>query len=86
MSPIKGLTESRRLPRLGKIHLGIKKQSAKSGAWYPSATNYFVVPSEVAEVVGDIAVKGAIPLTKNKFQIQIIKALIKKAILVTCQG
>lgn len=50
--PIKGLTESRRLPRLGKIHLGIKKQ-AKSGAWYPSATEYFVVPPEVAEVVGE---------------------------------
>lgn len=50
--PIKGLTETRRLPRLGKIHLGIKKQ-AKSGAWYPSATEYFVVPPEVAELVGE---------------------------------
>ncbi|MBA7627678.1 hypothetical protein ES703_35145 [subsurface metagenome] len=50
--PIKGLTESRRLPRLGKIHLGIKKQ-AKSKAWYPSATEYFVVPESVAGVVGE---------------------------------
>jgi len=50
--PIKGLSESRRLPRLGKIHLGIKKK-AKSGAMYPSATEYFVVPPEVAEVVGE---------------------------------
>ncbi len=41
---------------------------------------------KVAEVVGDIAVKSAIPLAKNKFQIQIIKALIKEAILATCQG
>lgn len=53
MSPIRGLTESRRWPRLGKIHLGIKKQSVKSGAFYPSATDYFVVPPEVAEVVGE---------------------------------
>jgi len=51
--PIKNLTESRRLPRLGKIHLGIKKQSQKTGKEYPSATDYFVVPPEVAEVVGE---------------------------------
>jgi len=50
MSPIKGLSESRRLPRLGKIHLGVKKQ-ARSGAWYPSATDYFVVPPEVAKAL-----------------------------------
>ena len=51
--PIKGLTESRRLPRLGKIHLGIKKISKKTGGEYPSATDYFVVPPVVAEVVGE---------------------------------
>lgn len=52
MSPIKGLSETRRLPRLGKIHLGIKKV-APSGVSYPSATEYFVVPPEVAKVVGE---------------------------------
>jgi hypothetical protein len=51
--PIKGLSENRRLPRLGKIHLGVKKKSAKSGAEYPSATEYFVVPPEVAGIYGD---------------------------------
>ncbi len=51
--PIKGLTESRRLPRLGKIHLGIKKVSQKTGKEYPSATDYFVVPPEVMEVTGE---------------------------------
>ena len=50
--PIKGLTESRRMPRLGKIHLGIKKKAA-SGAFYPSAVDYFVVPPGVAEVIGE---------------------------------
>ena len=39
--PIKGLTDrDRRLPRIGKIHLGIKDE--KKG--YPKATDYFVFP------------------------------------------
>lgn len=40
---IKGLSEIRRIPRLGKIHLGEKKKSEKSDNLYPSATSYFVV-------------------------------------------
>jgi hypothetical protein len=43
--PIKGLSDERRLPRAGKIHLGIKKTSAK-GSLYPSATDYFVVNAD----------------------------------------
>lgn len=39
--PIKGLSDTLRLPRLGKLHLGIKKVSAK-GVEYPTATDYFV--------------------------------------------
>lgn len=50
--PIKGLTETRRLPRLGKIHLGIKKES-NSGKMYPSATDYFVIPEDLIEVLGE---------------------------------
>jgi hypothetical protein len=49
--PIKGLTEQRRLPRLGKIRLGVKKIS-KSNKEYPSATDYFVCPDEVQAVYG----------------------------------
>ena len=52
MTPIKGLTEQRRLPRLGKIRLGIKKKSERTGNEYPSATDYFVCPAEVQEVYG----------------------------------
>jgi hypothetical protein len=33
-----------RLPRAGKIHLGIKEKSEKSGAEYPRETEYFVMP------------------------------------------
>ena len=50
-SRIKGLSEIRRLPRLGKIRLGIKKL-AKSGKEYPAEVDYFVVPPEVAHVYG----------------------------------
>lgn len=43
--PIKGLSdpEKRRLPRVGKIHLGIKAKNDK-GIEYPKAVDYFVFP------------------------------------------
>jgi len=50
---ISGLSSIRRLPRLGKIRLGIKKVSAKTGKEYPSETNYFVCPSEIKKFYGD---------------------------------
>jgi len=43
--PIKGLTEQRRMPRIGKLHLGIKVKNAK-GVEYPKAVDYFVYPAE----------------------------------------
>jgi len=49
--PIKGVTEVVRLPRLGKIRLGIKKENA-SGVLYPCPTDYFVCPAEVKKVFG----------------------------------
>lgn len=45
--PIKGLTERRRLPRIGKIHLGIMAET-KKGVKYPKAVDYFVFPKEGA--------------------------------------
>lgn len=50
---IKGLSEIRRLPRLGKIRLGIKAVSKQSGKEHPKETDYFVVPPEVAKVYGE---------------------------------
>lgn len=75
--PIKDLSNLTTLPRLGKIHLGIKvdakcpkcgweglsegadhcplcsgKLQHKKGA-YPRATDYFVVPEELAKIVGE---------------------------------
>lgn len=51
MTPILGVSEIRRLPRLGKIRLGIKKEG--KGTTYPSPTDYFVCPDEVKAVFGD---------------------------------
>lgn len=50
--PIKGLSEQRRLPRLGKIRLGIKKKN-KSGVEYPASVDYFVCPEEIQAVYGE---------------------------------
>jgi len=50
--PIKGLSEQLRMPRLGKIHLGVKKMTANK-VEYPTATDYFVCPPKVIEVLGD---------------------------------
>jgi len=50
---INGLSSIRRLPRLGKIRLGIKKVSAKTGKEYPSETDYFVCPAEVRKIYGN---------------------------------
>ena len=43
--PIKGITDKRRLPRVGKIHLGIMAETPK-GVKYPKAVDYFVFPQE----------------------------------------
>ncbi len=51
MSPIIGMSDRKRLPRLGKIRLGIKVQKAGKEP-YPSATDYFVVPPELADQLG----------------------------------
>ncbi len=50
--PIKGVTEVIRLPRLGKIRLGLKRESSE-GFTYPVPTDYFVCPDEVRKVFGD---------------------------------
>jgi len=47
--PIKGLSEVRQFPRLGKIRLGIKKKTA-AGKEYPSEVDYFILdPSTPVE-------------------------------------
>ena len=50
MSPIKGMTDQPRLPRLGKIHLGEKVDGTNGPR--PVATEYFVMPEEIKAVYG----------------------------------
>jgi hypothetical protein len=50
--PIKGISERRRLPRLGKIRLG-EKGISQSGAEYPKKIDYFDCPPEVQAVYGE---------------------------------
>ena len=49
--PIENLSDIRRLPRLGKIKLGEKKQGQHGP--YPSAVDYFICPPGVQAVYGD---------------------------------
>ena len=52
--PIEGVSELVRIPRLGKIHLGIKvKAKDRKDVEYPKATDYFVAPEEVRAVYGE---------------------------------
>jgi hypothetical protein len=51
--PIEGISEITRIPRLGKIHLGVKVPTkGNKEVLYPKATDYFVCPQEVTEVYG----------------------------------
>ena len=52
MSPIKDVSDVRRMPRLGKIRLGIKVEPEGKNP-YPRATDYFVIPDEIKQFVGD---------------------------------
>lgn len=52
MSPIKNLSERRRIPRLGKIHLGVMVETSK-GVPYPKAVDYFVSPEAVQAAYGE---------------------------------
>jgi hypothetical protein len=66
MSKIKGVSDRRRLPRLGTIRLGIKLRSQKTGKEYPKETAYFVVPDEVARVYGERPTELEIMLPLNE--------------------
>jgi hypothetical protein len=49
---IRDLSDRRRMPRLGKIRLGVKVVNALKKTEYPKETEYFVVPPEVEKVYG----------------------------------
>lgn len=49
---IKGLSDSRRMPRLSKIRLGAKIQKAGTKTEYPVELPFFLLPDEVAAIHG----------------------------------
>lgn len=51
--PIKGISDKRRIPRDGKIKLGTKKVSQRTGKEYPVQTDYLVVPDPIKELYGE---------------------------------
>ena len=53
VTQIKGLSDRRRLPRLGRIRLGLKAVTPQ-GKEYPKEVSYFVCPDEVKKVYGDM--------------------------------
>ena len=57
MTPIDKLSDIRKMPRLGKVRLGIKVEGEKT---YPKATDYFVVPEEIQQYVGERPTKLSI--------------------------
>lgn len=55
-----------RFPRAGKIRLGIKKVSEKSGKEYPAEVDYFVCPEEVQSEFGEQPKELKIALPSNE--------------------
>ena len=53
MSPIFGLSERTRMPRLGKIHLGVKVPNKTGQGEHPEAVDYFVLPPELHGIYGE---------------------------------
>jgi len=53
MNKITGLSDRRRLPRLGTIRLGVKVRSERTGNEFPREVDYFVCPEEVRAVYGN---------------------------------
>lgn len=59
--PIKGLTEKRRLPRIGKIHLGVKVKPEGGKNEYPKAVDYFVFDIEHPQYTELVTIYGEQP-------------------------
>ncbi len=60
MCPIKGLSEKRRLPRIGKLHLGVRVKR-EDGVEYPRAVDYFVYPPDHPQLKELIVTYGEKP-------------------------
>jgi len=68
--PIYGISDQVRLPRLGKIRLGIKKKT-RGGVEYPFATEYFIVPPEIVPYLKKLGVANPDQPTAIPIQIPV---------------
>jgi hypothetical protein len=50
--PIEGISEIRRMPRLGKVRLGVKIEPEGKNP-YPRATDFFVIPEDIKQYLED---------------------------------
>ena len=50
--PVEGVSDEVRLPRLGKVKIGIVTTNA-AGQSYPKAVDYFVVDEDIEAVFGE---------------------------------
>jgi hypothetical protein len=83
VTSIKGLSQRNRLPRLGKIRLGLKVKNKniknpgcacgpEEGCFkcsYPAETPYFVVPAEVARVYGEKPIELKVKVPVNSMDV-----------------
>ena len=87
---IKGLSEIRRLPRLGKIRLGIKLVHTRpdgSTVEYPKEVDYFVCPPEVQALYGEKPKSLEVmfpPADETRFFSQQYKAYVQQGL--RCRG
>lgn len=72
-----GYSETRRMPRLGKIRLGLKveKTTAKGPVQYPKETDYFVCPPEVVEIYGEKPIELDVMLPHDDPEVVFVQKL-----------
>ena len=66
---IKDISDRRRIPEVGRIRLGIKKQSARTGKEYPAEVDYFVCPEEVKAAFGEEPKELKIMFPANEIEV-----------------
>lgn len=79
ISKIVGMSDRRRLPRLGKIRLGVKVVSKKTGNEYPKETDYFVCPPEVTKAYKEEFPDGEIKTLDVMFPVNDIEVIFPQA-------
>ena len=79
ISKIIGISDRRRLPRLGKIRLGVKIISKKTGNEYPKEVDYFVCPPEVIKAYKEEFPDGEIKILDIMFPVNNIEVIFPQA-------